>query len=311
MSQHQKVVKPKICVIGIGDSGENAISKIVQENINDVAFVAVNMDRKEFALKKAKKKVQKEMAYRAITSSYLETGKVFAEEDMEKIKEIVKSSEVVFLIAGMGGVAGTKASPVIASIAKKMNILTIALVTMPFEFEGEERTRIAERGIQELIPNADAVIIIPNDRILKTVNRKIPVNEAFRLSNSMLNDVAKSICESFSTNKDFADIKTTFESIGVAWLGIGKGQGENKAIEAARAAAESPLLSAHLDSAAMVFYSIKGGEDLTLFEVDEATKVITKSISPDASLFFETIIDKILKDEIHILLIAGGFQDLT
>jgi len=111
MSQHQKVVKPKICVIGIGDSGENAISKIVQENINDAAFVTVNMDRKEFALKKAKKKVQKEMAYRVITSSYPETGKVFAEEDMEKIKEIVKSSEVVFLIAGMGGVAGTKAPP--------------------------------------------------------------------------------------------------------------------------------------------------------------------------------------------------------
>jgi len=212
----------------------------------------------------------------------------------------------------MGGGTGTGASPIIASIAKEMNILTIAIVTKPFKFEGRKRMEVAENGIKELTPGVDTVITISNDRLLKLVDKKTTINDAFKLADNILYHAVRSISDLITmpglVNVDFADVKTTLKDAGTAWLGMGNGHGENRATEAARAAIKSPLLEFSLTGADRVLYNITGGKDLTLFEVDEATKVITESASPDANIIFGTAIDESLTDEIYISVIAAGFD---
>ncbi|RLD20806.1 MAG: cell division protein FtsZ [Caldiserica bacterium] len=304
----------KIRVIGIGGGGSNAINRMMDEGIKGVEFIAINTDVQVLALNKAEKKVQ--IGARTTgglgAGSYPEIGKISAEESKEELKKILEGTDLVFVTAGMGGGTGTGASPIIASIAKEMNILTIAIVTKPFKFEGRKRMEVAENGIKELTPGVDTVITISNDRLLKLVDKKTTINDAFKLADNILYHAVRSISDLITmpglVNVDFADVKTTLKDAGTAWLGMGNGHGENRATEAARAAIKSPLLEFSLTGADRVLYNITGGKDLTLFEVDEATKVITESASPDANIIFGTAIDESLTDEIYISVIAAGFD---
>jgi len=307
----------KIRVIGIGGGGSNAINRMMDEGINGVEFIAINTDVQVLALNKAKKKVQ--IGARTTgglgAGSYPEIGKASAEESKEDLKKIMEGADLVFLTAGMGGGTGTGATPIISSLAKDMNILTVAVVTKPFKFEGRKRMEVAEEGIKEITPEVDTVITISNDKLLKIVDKKTTINDAFKLADNVLYHAVRSISDLITmpglVNVDFADVKATLKDAGTAWLGMGSGHGENRATEASKAAIKSPLLEFSLNGANRILYNITGGKDLTLFEVDEATKVITESASPDANIIFGTAIDESLDDEIHISVIAAGFEKVA
>ncbi len=304
----------KIRVIGIGGGGSNAINRMMDEGIDGVEFIAVNTDVQVLALNKAKKKVQ--IGARTTgglgAGSYPEIGKASAEESKEDLKKVLGGADLVFLTAGMGGGTGTGASPIIASIAKDMNILTVAVVTKPFKFEGRKRMEVAENGIKELTPKVDTVITISNDKLLTLVDKKTTINDAFKLADNVLYHAVRSISDIITKpgliNVDFADVKATLKDAGTAWLGMGIGHGENRAIEAAKAAIRSPLLEVSLSGANRILYNITGGKDLALSEVNEATKVITEYAATDAKIIFGTAMDESLNDEIHMSVIAAGLE---
>ncbi|PIR79085.1 MAG: cell division protein FtsZ, partial [Candidatus Levybacteria bacterium CG10_big_fil_rev_8_21_14_0_10_36_30] len=306
----------KIRVIGIGGGGGNAINSMIADSqIVGVDFLSINTDAQALLTSQSPIKVQiGENLTRGLGSGgNPEMGLRAAEESREKIKEMLEGSDMVFLTAGMGGGTGTGATPVIAEIAKEVGALTVAVVTKPFHFEGTRRMVAAEEGIENLKGKVDTLIIIPNQRILEVVDKKLSLIEAFRVADSVLNHGVQGISDLITVpgliNVDFADVKTIMADAGSALMGIGIGVGENRAQLAARQATSSPLLEVSMEGARGVLYNIIGGTDLSMAEVNEASKIIAAAADPDANIIFGATIDENLHDQIRITVIATGFDE--
>lgn len=306
----------KIKVIGIGGGGGNAINSMVEDNqIKGTEFIAVNTDAQALLANKAPTKIQiGEKLTRGLGSGgNPEVGLKAAEESREKIKEFFTDTDMVFLAGGMGGGTATGAMPVIAELAKEAGALTVAVITKPFAFEGTRRMVIAEEGIEKLKDKVDTLIIIPNQRILEVVDRKMTLLEAFKVVDGILAQGVQGISDIITVpgliNVDFADVKSIMTNAGTSLLGIGTGVGENRAQTAARAAVSSPLLDISIEGAKGILFNITGGPDLTMSEVDEAAKMISQVADADANVRFGAAIDENMVDQIKITVIATGFDE--
>ena len=305
----------KIRVVGVGGGGTNALaSMIASQQIHGVDFIAVNTDAQALLLNPAENKVQigEKFTKGLGSGGDPEVGRQAAEESIEKIKDALRGSDMVFVAAGMGGGTGTGATPIIAGIAKEMGALTIAVVTKPFGFEGTRRMVNAEDGIDKLKDQVDTLIVIPNQRILDVVDKKVSLLDAFRVADSVLTQGVQGISDLITVpgliNVDFADVRAIMSNAGSSLMGIGTGTGENKAQLAARAAVSSPLLEINMEGARGVLFNITGGPDMSMTEVDEAARIISEAADPDANIIFGTTIDNELKDTVKITLVATGFD---
>lgn len=310
-----KAAQARIKVLGVGGGGGNAINRMIDEGIDGVEFIAVNTDVQVLSLNKAEKKVQ--IGPRTTgglgAGSSPEIGRKSAEESKDELRKVIEGADLLFITAGMGGGTGTGASPIIASISKEMGILTVAIVTRPFTFEGRQRMQAAEDGIKGLLGSVDTLIVVSNDKLLKIIDKKTPINEAFRLADNVLFYAVKGISEIITKpgliNVDFADVRTTLTNAGNAWFGIGAGRGENRAIDAAKQAISSPLLEYSIEGASKVLLNITGSlKNLTLHEVNEAATFVRNTVGDGANLIFGTVFEDDLEDELHISLIAAGFD---
>lgn len=305
----------KIKVLGIGGGGSNAINSMISENqIQGVDFLAVNTDAQALLSNSAPLKLQiGENLTRGLgVGGNPELGRQAAEESREKIAQHLVDTDMVFITTGMGGGTGTGASPIIAEIAREQGALTVAVVTKPFAFEGTRRMVVAEEGIENLEGKVDALIVIPNQKLLDAIDKKMTLLEAFRVVDSVLGQGVQGISDIITLpgliNRDFADIKTIMKNAGSAFMGIGTGVGENRAQAAARSAISSPLLEISIDGAKGILFLITGGPDLTMIEVDEAAKIISEKADADANVIFGASIDEKLIDQIKITVIATGFD---
>ncbi len=306
----------KIKVVGIGGGGGNAVSSMVEnEEINGVEFIVVNTDSQVLLSNKAPTKLQigEKLTKGLGAGGRPEVGAQAAEESVEKIKELLVDSDMVFVTAGMGGGTGSGASPIIAKIAKEAGALTIGIVTRPFSFEGTRRSIIAEEAIDTLRDEVDTLITIPNQRLMDVIDRKMTLLDAFKVADSVLGQAVGGISDIIITpgliNVDFADVKAVMKNAGSALLGIGTGVGENRAQMAARAAISSPLLDLSVEGATGVLFNITGGNDLTMYEVDEAARAVSSSVDTDANIIFGAVIREELADQIRITVIATGFDE--
>lgn len=306
----------KIKVIGVGGGGGNAVSSMIERNdIKGVEFIAVNTDAQVLLNNKAPTKLQigEKLTKGLGVGGKPEIGQQAAEESVEKIKELLIDSDMVFVTAGMGGGTGTGASPTIAKIAKETGALTVGVVTKPFHFEGTRRMVTAEEGIEKLREEVDTLIVIPNQRLMDVIDRKMTLVEAFKVTDSVLGQAVGGIADIITTpgliNVDFADVKAIMQDAGTALLGIGTGVGENRAQMAARSAVSSPLLDLSIEGATGVLFNITGGDDLTMFEVDEAARIISNAADPDANIIFGAVVRDDLADQIRITVVATGFDE--
>ncbi len=306
----------RIKVIGVGGSGKNAINHMIASKVKGVDFISVNTDAQDLHHSLAKKKIHigKNLTRGLGTGMNPELGKKAVEETKSEIQEAIKGADMVFLACGMGGGTGTGAAPEIARTAKENGVLTVAVVTKPFFFEGVQRMRLAEQGIEELKHVVDAIIIIPNDRLLQTIEKGTTAKSAFAICDNILKEAVEGISDLITTpgiiNIDFADIRSIMENAGAALMGIGSASGDNRAEEAARMAISSPLLEISINGAKGVLFSIAGGDDLTMFEIQDAAKIITESVDPNAKIIFGTVKDeKLKKGELKITVIASSFPE--
>ncbi len=303
----------EIRVIGVGGGGNNALNRMIDAGLNGVKFIAVNTDLQALSLSKAPVKLQigGRLTKGLGAGANPEIGKKAAEEDRDKITEALKGADMVFITAGMGGGTGTGASPVIAEVAKELGILTVGVVTKPFTFEGRRRMLQAEDGIKQLKEKVDALIVIPNDKLLDVVDKNTSLIEAFRMADDVLRQGVQGISDLITVpgliNVDFADVQTIMRDAGSALMGVGHGKGENKAVEAAKAAISSPLLESSIEGAKGILLNISGGPDLTLKEVNDAADLITKVADRDANIIFGAVIKENITDEIFVTVIATGF----
>jgi len=306
-----------IKVVGIGGGGNNAVNSMVNSNITSAEFVAVNTDKQALLMSRAKHRIQiGEKLTRGLgAGSDPDIGLRAAEESKEVLKQMLEGTDLVFITAGMGGGTGTGAAPVVASIAKEMGILTIAVVTKPFSFEGRRRMENAERGIKELKGCVDTLVVIPNEKLLKIVPKGTAVIEAFRTADDVLRQGIQGISDLIVTpsliNLDFADVKTIMKNKGLAHMGLGRGKGENRTIEAVRQAVSSPLLETTIEGATGIILNIKGGLDLTLEEVYEAADLVKEVVDPSCNIIFGSGIEENMEDEVEITVIATGFSGTT
>ena len=306
----------RIKVLGLGGSGGNAANHMIACKVKGVDFIAINTDSQDLHRSLAKKKIHigKQLTRGLGTGMNPDLGRRAAEETKEEIQDAVKGADMVFVAGGLGGGTFSGASATVARTAKELGCLTVAVVTKPFYFEGRQRTRIAEAALDELRKEVDAIIVIPNDRLLSAISKDTTVKNAFAMCDDILRQAVEGISDLITTpgliNIDFADIRTVMENAGSALMGIGSASGENRAIEAAKAAINSPLLDVSIAGAKGVLFSIAGGEDLTMFEIQDSAKVITESIDPEAKIIFGTVRDdKLKKNEIKITVIATGFPE--
>ena len=306
----------RIKVLGVGGSGRNAVNHMINAKVKGVDFIVVNTDAQDLHGSLAKKKIHigKNITRGLGTGMNPDLGRRAAEETRDEIQDAIKGADMVFVTCGEGGGTGSGASPMVARIAKELGCLTVAVVTKPFFFEGRQRGRIADAALEELRKEVDAIIVIPNDRLLASVDKETTVKNAFEMCDEILRHAVEGISDLITTpgliNIDFADIRTIMENAGSALMGIGSATGENRAIEAAKAAINSPLLDVSITGAKGVLFSIAGGEDLTMFEIQDAAKVITESIDPEAKIIFGTVRDdKLKKNEIRVTVIATGFPE--
>ncbi len=305
----------KIRVVGVGGAGGNVLnSMIVSQQINGVEFLAINTDAQDLSVNKAfiKIPIGHELTNGLGAGANPEIGRKAAEESAEVIKSNLEDADMVFITAGMGGGTGTGASPIIARTAKEMGALTIGVVTKPFLFEGAQRMRNAEKGIAELRKEVDALITIPNQKLLEIADEDMSIIDAFKLSDSILNQGVQGISDLIVMpgliNVDFADVRTVMKDAGTALMGIGIGTGENRAESAANEAISSPLLEQSIAGAKGILFNIIGGTDLTMREVDRAANIIREIAHPDANIIFGTTIDEKLSGQIKITVIATGFN---
>lgn len=305
----------KIKVIGIGGSGNNALNRMIKAQVSGVDFVAINTDAQALYHSNAPTKINigKGTTRGLGAGSDQNVGKKAAEESSEEIRGHFENTDMVFITCGMGGGTGTGAAPVIAEMAKEAGALTVAVVTRPFTFEGEKRSERAAAGVEELKEKVDTLITIPNDKILSIIDKKTPIHDAFTVVDDVLRQGVQGISDLITVhgmiNVDFADIKNVMQNAGSALMGIGYGTGENRATEAARAAIDSPLLEQEIDGAKGLLFNVTGGNDLSMFEVDEAAKVITAAADPGANIIFGAVIDDSYTGEIKITVIATGFDE--
>jgi cell division protein FtsZ len=306
----------KIKVIGIGGGGCNAINSMIGVNqINGVDFLGVNTDAQALLTCQANTKVQiGENLTRGLgAGGNPDVGKQAAEESREKIKDFLRDTDMVFLTCGEGGGTGTGATPIMAEIAKELGALTVAVVTKPFQFEGTRRMVTAEEGIMNLKDKVDTLIVIPNQRLMEVIDKKMTLLDAFRVTDSVLGQGVQGIADLITMpgliNVDFADVRTIMTSAGSSLMGIGTGVGENRAATAARTAIASPLLEISIEGAKGVLFNITGGNDLTMAEVDEAAKQIAAAVDPDANIIFGATIDDNMVDQVKITVIATGFDE--
>lgn len=305
----------KIKVIGLGGGGCNAITRMIREQIRGVEFIAMNTDAQALQFTEAPMQIQLGVkATRGLgAGGDHRMGEKAAEENRDEIKAALSGADMVFITAGMGGGTGTGAAPVVAEVAKQMGALTIAVVTEPFTFEGNQRRKNAEEGIAKLTPRADTIIMVPNDRLLDMCNEKTGLDAAFKMADDVLRHGVQAISEVVTVpgliNLDFADVRSITKDSGPAWMSIGTGTGKSRAIDAAKEALASPLLDVSITGASGVLFNVVGGNNLTLFEVNEAAEIIRKAVSPDANIIFGVAQDDRLSNEVQITLIATGFTD--
>ncbi len=306
----------RIRVIGVGGSGGNAINHMVSSKIKGVEFIAINSDAQDLHHSLAKKKIHigKNLTRGLGAGGNPDMGRRAAEETREEIANSLKGSDMIFITGGMGGGTGTGAAPIVAKIARDSGALTVGVVTKPFLFEGQERMRLALQGIEELKKEVDALITIPNDRILAIVDRDTSIKNAFEMCDDVLKHAVEGISDLITMpgiiNVDFADIKSVMENAGSALMGIGTANGEKRAEEAARNAINSPLLEVSINGAKGVLFAIAGGDDLGMLEIQDAARAITESIDPHAKVIFGAIRDdKLKKNEVKVTVIATGFPE--
>lgn len=303
-----------IKVVGVGGGGNNAIDHMIVNKVEGVEFIAVNTDVQVLRNSKAQKALQigTKLTKGLGSGGNPEMGRKSAEESREEVKEMLAGSDMVFVTAGMGGGTGTGAAPVVAGAAKECGALTVGVVTKPFGFEGKRRAQQADAGIEELKEKVDALITIPNDKLLEIVDNRTPMTDAFAIVNDVLHQGIQSITDLISMpaliNLDFNDVKSVMKDAGSALMGIGKAKGENRAVEAANAAISSPLLESSIDGASGVILNITGSSTLSLYEVNEAAKIVEASADKDANIIFGAAIDPTLEDEVRIIVIATGFE---
>ena len=303
-----------IKVVGVGGGGSNAVNRMIRAELMGVEFIAVNTDAQALLMSDAPHKIRigdkitKGLGAGADPS----VGRKSAEDDSEKLYEALKEADMVFVTAGMGGGTGTGAAPIIAEIAKDIGALTVAVVTKPFGFEGSKRKLLAEQGINDLVDKVDTLITIPNDRLLQVVEKRTTMTDAFRIVDDVLRQGVQGISDLITVpgliNLDFADVKTIMTNAGSALMGIGHGTGETRAADAARQAIMSPLLEQSIDGARGVLFTITGGPDLTLFEVNEAAEIIHAAADPEANIIFGAVIDERMQNDVKISVIATGFD---
>jgi len=304
----------KIRVVGVGGSGGNALNRMIEARLKGIEFVAINTDAQALVHSLASVKIQigKELTRGLGAGSSVEVGQKAIEENKEEVFEVLKGSDMVFVTCGMGGGTGTGAGPYVASIAKELGALTVAVVTRPFSFEGLRRKKVADQGISELADKVDTLVVIPNDRLLQVIDKKTSLNDAFLIVDDVLRQGVQGISDLITLhgiiNVDFADVKAIMQDAGSALMGIGRASGDNRAIEAARAAIDSPLLELSIDGARGILFNITGGPDLGMYEIDEAAKAITEAADPDANIIFGAIIDDAMSGEVKITVIATGFE---
>ena len=304
----------RIMVIGIGGSGKNAVNHMINSKVKGVTFICMNTDTQDLHHSLAEKKIHigKNLTKGLGAGMDPEIGKKAAEETKSEIQDVVKGADMIFLACGMGGGTGTGAAPIVARAAREQGILTVAVTTKPFFFEGNHRMKIAEKGIEELAKEVDAIIIIPNDKLLQLAEQNTNFKDAFVRCDDVLRQAVEGISDLITTpgiiNVDFADIKAVMANAGSALMGIGTASGEKRAEKAALAAINSPLLEISIHGAKGVLFAISGGDDLTINEIQEAAKIITESIDKDAKVIFGTIRDeKLKKGEIKVTVIAPSF----
>jgi cell division protein FtsZ len=306
----------RIKVVGVGGSGKNALNHMVNAKVKGVEFIAVNTDAQDLHHSLAQKKIHigKNLTRGLGTGMNPELGKRAVEETKEEVQEALKGADMVFITGGMGGGTCTGSAPGIARTSKEQGALTIAVVTKPFFFEGQHRMRLAEVGLEELRKEVDAIIIIPNDRLLAVVSKETTAKSAFAICDEVLKQAVEGISDLITMpgfiNIDFADIRAILQNSGSALMGVGNGSGEKRAEDAAKAAINSPLLDLSIHGAKGVLFSIAGGDDLTMYEIQDAAKIITESIDSDAKVIFGTIHDdRMQKGEVRVTVVAAGFPD--
>lgn len=309
----------KIKVIGVGGGGNNAVNRMIESGVKGVEFIAANTDKQALKASLASTKLQlgEKVTKGLGAGGNPEIGEVSAEESRDEIKSTLEGADMVFIAAGMGGGTGTGGAPVVADIAKELGILTVGVVTKPFAFEGSRRMRQAEAGVDEMLGSVDTLVTIPNDRLLQIADKKTSVKESFEMADEVLLQGITGISDLISIpsliNLDFADVKAIMENKGIAHMGIGFSSAEEaddeRAQEAARDAVKSPLLETSIEGAKSVLINITGGEDLGIFEINEAAELIRASVSEDANIIFGAGIDKNMGEEIKITVIATGFNE--
>jgi len=306
----------RIRVVGAGGSGNNAVNYMVASKVRGVEFIAVNSDAQDLHHSLAKKKIHigKNLTRGLGSGGNSDMGRRAAEETREEINNAIKGSDMIFITCGMGGGTGTGSAPVIAKIARDSGALTVGVVTKPFLFEGQERMRVAMQGIEELKKEVDALITIPNDRLLAIVDKETSVRSAFEQCDNVLKQAVEGISDLITMpgiiNVDFADIRSVMENAGSALMGVGVSSGEKRAEEAAQSAINSPLLEVSITGAKGVLFAIAGGDDLGMLEIQDAARVITESIDPQAKVIFGAIKDdKLKKNEVKVTVIATGFPE--
>ena len=307
--------KAKILVVGVGGGGCNAVNRMIEAELRNVNFIALNTDNQDLDMSRAESKLQigEKLTKGLGAGGNPEVGQKSAEENVEDISKLLSGADMVFVTAGMGGGTGTGAAPIVAKIAKDMGILTVGVVTRPFSFEGRRRSEHAEMGIKFLKQFVDSIVIVPNDKLLTIAEPSTTMVEALRMADEILKHGVQSITELISDNSlinaDFADVQTIMRDRGVAHMGIGQGKGENKVKDAVKNAVESPLLETQVAGAKAILLNIAGGQDMGMLDVSEASTLIQNVADQDAIIIFGTSIKEDLKDEMRITVIATGFEN--
>lgn len=305
----------KIKVIGVGGAGNNAINRMIEDNVKGVSFYMINTETGTLKRSRTSNTLQIGIqTTRGLGAGANEiVGERAAIENKEEIKQILRGADLVFITAGMGGGTGTGAAPIVAEIAKEMGILTIGIVTKPFAFEGKARKLRADKGTERLRNNVDDLIVVLNDNLLKVTNSKVTLNDAFSLADNILEQGITSITDLLTSigevNIDFADIKTTMSYRGKAYMGIGCASGEKRVEEAVRQAIENPLTENKIDGAKGVIFNVKGNNELSLMEINSAVALINEKVSEDANIIFGTVIDDNMGDEVAVTVIATGVEE--
>ncbi len=301
-------------VVGVGGGGSNAVNRMIDAGLSGVDFIAINTDAQALTLSNALHKLQigENITQGLGAGADPDVGLRAAEESRGKLEEALEGANMVFITAGMGGGTGTGAAPVVAEVARQAGALTVGVVTKPFSFEGKRRTSVAQHGIDVLRDSVDTLITIPNDRLLKVIEKKTSIVQAFRVADDILRQGVQGISDLITVpgliNLDFADVRTIMMETGTSLMGIGVGKGDDRAIDAARMAISSPLLETSIDGARGVLLNITGGADLGLFEVNEAAEIIAQAADPEANIIFGAVIDDELGDEVRVTVIATGFE---